>query len=83
MAVPMQRAVPLPLVGGGRLVGIRLVSHRIRERIVDGMLCSWLELGDGLRVERAEQALRPVKTADGERTAIAALVRAVRGPGSA
>jgi SAM-dependent methyltransferase len=40
------------------------------------------ELG-GLRVERAERALRPVKTADGERTAIDALVRAVREPESA
>ncbi len=47
------------------------------------MLYSWLELGDGLRVERAEQALRPVKTADGERSAIDALVRAAREPGSA
>lgn len=37
------------------------------------------ELG-GLRVERAERALRPVKVPDGERTAIDALVRAVREP---
>ncbi len=32
----------------------------------------------GLRIERAEQVQRPVETPDGERTAIDALVRAVR-----
>ncbi len=39
------------------------------------------ELG-GLRVERAEQVRRPVETRDGERTAIDALVYAVRDAGS-
>jgi SAM-dependent methyltransferase len=35
---------------------------------------------DGLRIQRAERVRRPVRTADGERTAIDTLVRATREP---